>query len=159
VTLIKDIRIAQPHHAHLLVLRDLSIEQLRAKSGFKTFPDLHAAWKKVLDTKELNKNFFKDLSHWYFHAVEVAEFPDDVEADRDKRNATSIIRLITRLMFVWFLKEKDLVPDELFDPKALKKILRSDAKEPSLYYKAILQNLFFATLNTEMGKRRFRSKA
>ncbi|MBK8500453.1 MAG: hypothetical protein IPL52_16940 [Flavobacteriales bacterium] len=34
------------------------------------------------------------------------------------------------------------------------------AKEKSLYYKAILQNLFFATLNTEMGdKRRFRIEA
>ncbi len=52
------------------------------------------------------------------------------------------------------LKEKDLVPDALFDPRELKKILDPKSKEKSLYYKAILQNLFFATLNTEMGDKR-----
>jgi hypothetical protein len=155
VTLIKDIRISNPHRAHIEILFDLSIDELRRVHGFTTFPDLHKAWQKTLDTKELNKRFFRELANWYFHAVEVAEFPDDIEKDRDKRNATSIIRLITRLMFVWFLREKDLVPDALFDPKELKKILRADSKEKSLYYKAVLQNLFFATLNTEMGKRRF----
>jgi adenine-specific DNA-methyltransferase len=159
VTLIKDIRTSSPHRAHIEILFDLSIEELRRKHEFKTFPHLHEAWRKTLDTKELNKRFFRELANWYFHAVEVAEFPDDIERDREKRNATSIIRLITRLMFVWFLKEKDLVPEELFDPKALKKILKPDAKGESNYYKAILQNLFFATLNTEMGKRKFRSKA
>ncbi|MEZ4808588.1 MAG: N-6 DNA methylase, partial [Flavobacteriales bacterium] len=87
--------------------------------------------------------------------MEVADFPDDIEKDREKRNAINVIRLITRLMFVWFLREKDLVPDALFDPKELKKILDPKGKEESIYYKAILQNLFFATLNTEMGKRRF----
>ncbi|MBK9765175.1 MAG: hypothetical protein IPO87_17995 [Flavobacteriales bacterium] len=66
--------------------------------------------------------------------------------------------MLTRLMFVWFLKEKQLVPEALFDPKKLKKILKPDAKEESQYYKAILQNLFFATLNTEMGKRKYRAE-
>jgi very-short-patch-repair endonuclease len=155
VTLIKDIRTASPHRAHIEILFDLSLEELKRKHGFTTFPALHEAWRKTLDTKELNKRFFRELANWYFHAVEVAEFPDDIEKDRDKRNAINTIRLITRLMFVWFLREKDLVPDALFDPRELKKILKPDAKEPSIYYKAILQNLFFATLNTEMGKRRF----
>jgi len=45
------------------------------------------------------------------------EFPDDAGKDKEVRNATSVIRLITRLIFVWFLKEKGLVPDELFDEK------------------------------------------
>jgi adenine-specific DNA-methyltransferase len=159
VTLIKDIRTSNPHRAHVEILFDLSIEELRRVHGFTTFPDLHRAWQKTLDTKELNRRFFRELANWYFHAVEVAEFPDDIEKDREKRNATSIIRLITRLMFVWFLREKDLVPEDLFDPKALKRILKPVAKGESNYYKAILQNLFFATLNTEMGKRKFRSKA
>ncbi|MBV6489968.1 MAG: hypothetical protein CNCCGFBP_00343 [Fimbriimonadaceae bacterium] len=159
VTLIKDIRTAAPHRAHVEILFDLSLEELRRAHGFANFPQLHEAWRKTLDTKELNKRFFRELSNWYFHAVEVTKWPADAEADKDKRNAINTIRLITRLMFVWFLREKDLVPDALFDPKALKKILRSDVKEKSLYYKAIMQNLFFATLNTEMGKRRFRVEA
>ncbi len=162
VTLIKDIRTSGTNRAHIEILFDLSVDELRRVHKFATFPALHAAWRKTLDTKELNRKFFRELSNWYFHAVAVAEFPDPSAGsgqqgmeDREKRNATNPNRLITRLMFVWFLREKELVPDALFDPKELKKILKPDAKEPSLYYKAILQNLFFATLNTEMGKRRF----
>lgn len=66
-----------------------------------------------------------------------------------------MIRLITRLIFTWFLKEKSLVPDELFEPNKLKNILNNFEKleeTSSTYYQSILQNLFFATLNTEMGK-------
>src|SRR5690606_23227913 len=59
---------------------------------------------------------------------------------------------------VWFLKEKDLVPEDLYDTRKLDRMLRDDTKENSLFYKAILQNLFFATLNTEMGKRKFRAE-
>ena len=174
VTLIKDIRTSATHRAHIEILFDLSLEQLRKKHEVPNFPKLHEAWRQTLDTKELNKKFFRELSNWYFHAVEVTRWPDDEEKDRDKRNAINTIRLITRLMFVWFLREKDLVPDALFDREALglggkggsggkggrATILKGDTKEKSLYYKAILQNLFFATLNTEMGeKRRFRIEA
>jgi hypothetical protein len=56
-------------------------------------------------------------------------------------------------MFVWFLKEKGLVSDRLFDEDYLKTILRF--QDDSTFYKAVLQNLFFATLNSEMGKRKF----
>ncbi|HRO98093.1 MAG TPA: TaqI-like C-terminal specificity domain-containing protein [Flavobacteriales bacterium] len=160
VTLIKDIRTTAPHRAHIEILFDLCLEQLRKKHDVPNFPKLHEAWRKTLDTKELNKRFFRELSNWYFHAVEVTQWPADAEPDTDKRNAINTIRLITRLMFVWFLKEKDLVPEDLFDTRKLDRMLRTDSGEESLYYKAILQNLFFATLNTEMGeKRRFRIEA
>ncbi len=63
-------------------------------------------------------------------------------------------------MFVWFIKEKGLVPDALFEKEALEKELLNtfdaDSKETH-YYKAILQNLFFATLNQTHGKRQFRT--
>ncbi|MGK5094461.1 hypothetical protein WDW89_20900 [Deltaproteobacteria bacterium TL4] len=67
--------------------------------------------------------------------------------------------LLTRLLFVWFIKEKKLIPEELFDVKYLKENLLIDLSPfhetglfrqtniDSNYYKAILQNLFFATLN------------
>ena len=37
---------------------------------------------------------------------------------------TKIIRLITRIMFVWFIKQKGLVPELLFDINKLKPILK-----------------------------------
>lgn len=182
VTLIKDIRIspagggdveiplkkggkgvvsgngAVTHRAHIEILFDLSFDELKNKHKFTNFVELHNAWQKALDTSELNKRFFRELANWYFWATQKVVFPDDAGKDKDVRNATSVIRLITRLMFVWFLKEKGLVPDALFDEKQLKKLLKYTDNKKSTYYKAILQNLFFATLNTEMGKRRFRTK-
>ena len=62
-------------------------------------------------------------------------------------------------MFVWFLKQRHLIPEEFFDEKYIAENLLKDFdpnkteglfKQKSLeskYYKAILQNLFFAMLN------------
>ncbi|TAF77841.1 MAG: hypothetical protein EAZ53_01385 [Bacteroidetes bacterium] len=84
-------------------------------------------------------------------------FPDDLEKKEDVRNATNLIRLITRVVFIWFIKEKSLVPNQLFDRNHLKKILKSfnPDSEKGVYYHAILQNLFFGTLNQKMDERKF----
>ena len=57
------------------------------------------------------------------------------------------------MIFVWFIKEKGLVPERLFDAQALGGFLKESPLEPDGfgYYQAILQNLFFATLNVELG--------
>jgi adenine-specific DNA-methyltransferase len=159
VTLIKDISTLRPHRAHIEILHDLSIAQLVAAYPFSNFVELQRAWEKTLDTSELNKKFYREVSDWYFWAVRTVKFPESGEEDAEKRNATNVIRLITRLIFVWFIKEKGLVPDDLFDPRRLKELMNYSDPQKSTYYKAILQNLFFATLNTEMGEgRRFRGK-
>jgi len=82
---------------------------------------------------------------------------------RDEQNQIAVIRLLTRLMFVWFIKEKGLVPEDLFEPDQLALLLNenpANQRESSTFYKAVLQNLFFATLNTEMTEdRKWRTKA
>jgi hypothetical protein len=160
VTLIKEIDIINPHRAHIEILFDLSFEQLKYKHNFTNFVELHEAWQKTLDTKELNKKFFQELANWYFWAISKTNWPDDDEQLKKKevRNATNVIRLITRLIFIWFLKEKKLVDGILFNEKELKSILNNSDSNDSTYYKAILQNLFFATLNTPLDKRIFRTK-
>lgn len=112
---------------------------------------------EAFSVEALTKEFYSELSNWYFWALGKVSFPDDFEKDEEVRNATSTIRLITRLIFVWFLKQKNLIPNELFVKAELDKILNYSDKTGSTYYKAILQNLFFATLNTEMrdDKRKF----
>lgn len=157
VTLIKDIVIENPHRAHIEILFDISFDELRNKHRFTNFVELHNAWQKTLDTKELNKRFYSELFNWYLWAVRSVNFPNDIDNDKDHLvyNSENVIRLLTRLIFVWFIKEKNLVPDSLFELNKLKDILKDfkpQSAETSVYYRAVLQNLFFATLNTPMDK-------
>jgi adenine-specific DNA-methyltransferase len=164
VTLIKDIVVTSPHRAHIEILFDLSLEQLYKVHKFSNFVELHQSWQKTLDSSELNKRFFRELSDWYFWATQKVIFPEGAGDDQEVRNATSMIRLITRLIFVWFLKEKKLVPEVLFNRSRVGELIHLEDAQSSSYYKAILQNLFFATLNQEMNtpqkpdNRKFRGK-
>lgn len=152
-TLIKDIDIAKPHSAHIRILEGLEFGNLGNKQNFEYF---HNSLKRVLNIKELNKQFYKELSNWYFWALEKVKFPDDEEKNEEKRNSQNVIRFITRLIFSWFLKEKGLIPEIVFDKEYIyNNIIENRDKTGSTYYKAILQNLFFATLNTEMNSRGF----
>ena len=105
----------------------------------------------MLDTEELNKHFYRDLEEWYEWAASegTCKFPD-------KENKMQVIRMITRLLFIWFLKEKNLVPSDIFEEEGSRTYLNNFDFETSDYYQAILQNLFFATLNTPIPERTFR---
>ncbi len=179
VTLIKDIVFAKPHRAHVEILFDMSLPQLSNVYTINNFESLHKAWSEVLDTQTLNKRFYTELSNWYFWAIKTVVYPGyEMEAERNslftkeekvrEHNAKNLIRLLTRLLFVWFIKEKDLIPEELFDEKKAGEIIKGFepekqykfidvvAENKSIYYKAILQNLFFASLNAVRGERKFR---
>ena len=154
VTLIKDINCANPHRAHIDILFDLSLGELHRQHRFTDFPGLHQAWKKTLDTEVLNKQFYKRLFNWFVWAVKESKFP--VKEKRILKPEQHVIRLITRLLFVWFVKEKRLVADELFDETEVACLLKDYSRNTGdSYYRAVLQNLFFATLNTEIEKREF----
>ncbi len=74
VTLIKDISIEKPHRAHIDILSDLSFTEIKRVYKVSNFVELHNAWQKILDTKELNKKFYKELSNWYFWAIKKVYF-------------------------------------------------------------------------------------
>ena len=110
---------------------------------------------RAFSVEALTKQFYNELFDWYSWAVSDETgvyFPNNVNTVADDREniETKVIRLITRVMFVWFIKQKDLVPGKLFDVEFLKGVLKDfnpmDAANGN-YYNAILQNLFFATLN------------
>ncbi len=129
---------------------------------------------KVTDVKDLferfsvevlTKDFYKELSNWYFWALDNVQFPNIIQnpTEDKKYNPEAVIRLITRLIFVWFIKQKHLIPEEFFDQNFISERLLKDF-HPNLcsglfmyksleskYYKAILQNLFFAMLNSPIS--------
>ena len=154
VTLIKDINFSYPHRAHIDILYDLSLKPLNQVHGIHNFVELHRAWEQTLDTEELNKKFYRELFNWFEWAVTEGKFPTNEE--RTLEPEEHVIRLITRLLFVWFIKEKGLVADELFKEEKISGLLEGyDRDTGDSYYRAVLQNLFFATLNTEAEKRGF----
>ena len=158
VSLIREIDAADPHRAHLDILDELSLPaRLRwmdSNGKPHNFDGLLDAWLDALDTEELNRCFYRDLFRWSQRAVIMAKFP--AAATKTVTSEEHIIRLITRLLFVWFIKEKDLVADGLFNEYRVAQLLKDyDAADGDSYYRAVLQNLFFATLNTEIGDRRF----
>ena len=115
----------------------------------------YANIREAFSVEALTKQFYNDLFNWYTWALDPTSGvyfpnkPSTIEDDFDNLD-TKMIRLITRLMFVWFIKQKDLVPDDLFNPDFLEHILIDfdpQSMDSSNYYQAILQNLFFATLN------------
>ena len=158
VTLIKDIRLDNPHRAHLDILFELSLGEcakwMVANKQSQNFDGLLAAWLARLDTEELNKKFYRELFTWFEWAVAEGKFPTD--KNRTLKPEEHVIRLITRLLFVWFIKEKGLVADELFNEARISPLLKDyDHDCGDSYYRGVLQNLFFATLNTKIGERRF----
>jgi len=121
---------------------------------------------EAFSVETLTREFYKELFNWYEWALSENDgfevtFPNDTSTEADDRKIDEhIIRLITRLMFVWFIKQKKLVPQNIFKTEELKQLLNNfnpTSKESGNYYNAILQNLFFATLNKPINEREFAS--
>lgn len=170
VSLLRDIHIEKPHSGHERILAELQIPTTGTKK-VDSFAKLYAYWQEVFSVSLLNKKFYQELSNWYFWATKHVTFPGEptiadahhkkakLEDLLQEHRATNVIRMLTRLLFVWFIKEKKLIPEELFDLDALQKNILNEISpyhekgmfkernKESIYYKAILQNLFFATLN------------
>ena len=176
ISIVKDINLASPHRAHVDILCDIALSavKVRGRGTPTNFRDLYDGWIEALSAQTLNTRFYRELANWFFWSTKIVEFPAAVRArdnetiDKAKKeafeaqNQIAVIRLLTRLIFVWFIKEKGLVPEALFDATELKALLNEDPathRDNSTYYKAVLQNLFFATLNTEMSEdRKWRTK-
>ena len=130
-------------------------------TAIKQFGKLKESKQALTDITEafsvetLTKQFYKDLFEWYQWAIDDSTqvtFPNNITTEDDDRDDVEkkVIRMITRIMFVWFIKQKDLVPNRIFDIEYLSTILKEfDPYSTTVgnYYNAILQNLFFATLN------------
>lgn len=164
VSILRNINCEHTHAGHTQILNQLASE------SFDTFEKLYKHWMKVFNSELLTKKFYNDLFEWYQWAVDPASkvtFPGNADTQSDDREDidTRVIRLITRLMFVWFIKQKGLVPDCIFNEEYLKSILKDfnpQSERDTNYYQAILQNLFFGTLNRaiiEDGEKREFAKA
>jgi adenine-specific DNA-methyltransferase len=165
VTLIKDIVLADPIRAHIEILHDLALPVLFDEYRFHNFVGLHQAWEKRLGSYALNERFYREVAAWYFWAMghKHVTLPRSIENlrdkdERDKQRSIFFIRLLTRLIFCWFLQEKRLIPRDLFRMRIADSLLKDSSPKAGTYYRAFLQNLFFGTLNQEQEKRDWRKE-
>lgn len=168
VSLLKDIVPEQPHAAHLRFLQQITVPT-RGNNCPGNFRELHKYWQRVFDNRELNEQFYKEVAAWYQHAISRIRLPDCPPHFGDDSQAhvkDFTVRLICRLMFCWFLKERGLIPAELLELRDYRGSvypLVQDADEADLslelfaesssYYRAILQNLFFNILHRPLDDR------
>ena len=154
VTILYRINCTKPHAGHINILDSLDI------TGCTSFEAVYQKWLYTFSNELLTRKFYQELSDWYFWAVKVVRFPNKLDDPNDdgKFNYENVIRLVTRLIFVWFLKEKHLIPEQFFNQKYIaehlidgfapnEQVTLFGKSTESKYYKAILQNLFFAMLN------------
>ena len=156
VSLIREIDTRSPHPAHVRIVAELALDDrlgwMKSRNKQPNFEGLLEAWLDTLDIEALNKQFYRKLFAWFENAVDEARFPTSENPTREEH----IIRLITRLLFIWFIKEKQLVHADLFNEEQIRPLLEGyDRDTGDSYYRAVLQNLFFATLNTEIDQRGF----
>jgi hypothetical protein len=82
--------------------------------------------------KKLSQKFYEELRNWYFWATE------------ESKDTDYSLRIIIRLLLCFFLKEKGLIPDCLFDNNFIEANLKENENR---YYNVIIRNLFFYSLN------------
>jgi hypothetical protein len=153
VSLLKDISISQTHRGHLSILKHLVIPTLGSKA-VKNYNQLYYYWQSVFSISVLNKYFYEEIIAWFNTAVLDIKIPGHKGGSEKHKDFT--VRLIARIIFIWFLKELKVVKDELllpeFDNGEKNKFIKPKSKGTG-YYKFILQNLFFNALNSEINDR------
>ena len=166
VSFIRDIDCLHPHRAHIDLLLRFSLHRLRAESAsLHTFADFDNAWQKLLSVEKLQNTFYRELVDWFNWAtdeIRLARLPEltpDTASKRSRATQEFTVRLISRTLFVWFLKEMQLIPAallELYDITDERRFLPKAPYNPDAnsYYRGILQNVFFQALNRPMDQRR-----
>jgi hypothetical protein len=149
ISLLKDIKVAAPHTGHVKILDDLKVAP-----AVTDFNALYKQWQEVFNVQLLNESFYRKISAWYYYATSVIKLPIRPEYYRDdKENIKNFtVRLICRMIFCWFLKEKGLIDPkllELYDytdnPIIFVKKTKKDFQKENSYYRGIIQNIFLST--------------
>ncbi len=126
-------------------------QQLIKKGRIKDVEDLLSRFS----VEVVNKQFYFEIAKFFDELVSGEDknliLPGISEEDTNTRKSFAV-RLIGRIMFCWFLKQKksnngQLIPDELLSSKIV-----SDN-----YYHSTLEPLFFGVLNTNIDSRDIRS--
>ena len=112
--------------------------------------------EEAFSVEPVNKEFYKGIK------ISFDKIYKNVLKNFENENAASdrllsakefSLRFLGRALFCWFLREKDLIPKEIFDFRNI-----GEMKTKDNYYKEVLEELFFNILNVKMEERKIESK-
>lgn len=135
ITLIKDINLANPSHAHRK-----NLDQI-AKIKPKEVDIYYSEILEALSISSLNKAFYTEIFAHFAHFVENLTLPNTSD-EQTKRDF--VLRLFSRILFCKFLEKKSIVDSAIWDTNLSQN-----------YYHEVLEPLFFTTLNTPRESRNY----
>ena len=163
VTLLRDVSISNIHAAHEKIIfgdknfKGLKIDPIKVNS----FKKLYDYWQTVFSLQALNDQFYADLQDWFYYASQQIKLPFRPEYVPEKENIKNfLVRLLARTMFCWFIKEKGLIKPEILELRdwdgrvypLVSDFEEENFLESNSYYRGVLQNIFFNSLNQKDKK-------
>ena len=163
VTLLRDVSISNIHSAHeKIIFGDKSFKGLKIDaSKVNSFKKLYDYWQTVFSLQALNDQFYADLQDWFYYASQHIKLPFRPNYVLEKENIKNfLVRLLARTMFCWFIKEKGLIKPEILELRdwdgrvfpLVKDFEDENFLESNSYYRGVLQNIFFNSLNQKDKK-------
>ncbi|MCL2304338.1 MAG: hypothetical protein FWC43_03240, partial [Planctomycetaceae bacterium] len=114
------------------------------KEAFPEFKELF--YQEQKERQIVTDRFYNEIRNWFYWTTQ----------ENKRIDADYALRLVVRLLFCFFLREKnELVPKELLDANIEKHLKKN---EEYSYYNGILRNLFFHCLNTPQGERKYENE-
>ena len=108
-------------------------QQLKA-NAFRSIPSIEEAFS----VEPVNKEFYKAIQEHFDNII--ASVSSTLNSQDAKQFA---LRFLGRMLFCWFLREKELIPRNLLKSSEVK----------NKYYRSTLESLFFDVLNQAYGTR------
>ena len=108
-------------------------QQLKA-NAFRSIPSIEEAFS----VEPVNKEFYKAIQEHFDNII--ASVSSTLNSQDAKQFA---LRFLGRILFCWFLREKELIPRNLLKSSEVK----------NKYYRSTLESLFFDVLNQAYGTR------
>ncbi|MFW5871959.1 MAG: Eco57I restriction-modification methylase domain-containing protein, partial [bacterium] len=110
---------------------------------------IHQTIWNALELKEVNKQFYLGIANQFELLIQylkqnVPEGLENENIDHSARLFSS--RLIGRIIFIWFLRKKNIINEKI-------EYFNTDKLNGTQYYEQKLKPLFFQTLNTPIDKR------
>jgi DNA-binding PadR family transcriptional regulator len=157
------VSISNIHSAHeKIIFGDKNFKGLKIDaSKINTFKKLYDYWQTVFSLQVLNDQFYGDLQDWFYYASQHIKLPFRPDYVPEKENIKNfLVRLLARTMFCWFIKEKGLIKPEILELRdwegrvypLVKDFEDENFLESNSYYRGVLQNIFFNSLN-QKGKK------